>query len=404
MQVSKMAESKPQIFAFAVNEWHTPYWMARQHLFTRLAARGWPVVYSTGPQSFWERNTDKWRRSSLAHHFDTEHAGNGAAILVDRPGKYLPHGRHHGAWYDFVVDRHARHLMNGDARAAKRKRIAYLWHPRFWPYVRRLNPDYVVFHIYDPWDVSQWSATTRQNLMRLADRANIIITVAENMARGLPGVGPGRALALPHGVDFDAVRLGASSPCPPDLVGISRPRIGYTGRVNLKLDYPLILQAAAAKPDWNWIFIGETGIGSDHDFQQRPDIKLHWDQLKKARNVHFLGVKDRREIPAYLHSFDVLTLPFNPQFTGLPTKLFEYLASGKPIVSWDSENVQHLSHLVDIAEGPADWIAAIDRALEGRGRGTAEQRVAMAKSDDWEQRTDTLEHWLSEMVNGHKFA
>jgi glycosyltransferase involved in cell wall biosynthesis len=393
-----MHEPRPLVFGFAFNEWHTPWWMARQHLFARLVERGWPVVYSTGPQSLWERNTDKWRHGSLTHSFDIMKSGDNRKLLVDRPGKCLPQWKNEGAWHDFIVAWHARHLMRGAGADARRQRIAYLWHPRFWPYVDQLKANYVVFHIYDAWNVKAWPDTYRRRLERLAERADMVIATAENMARILPGIGPGRARIFPHGVDFEAIRAGADAPCPADLALIPRPRIGYVGRVNLKLDFPLIIQAAAMRQDWHWVFIGETGIGANHSFEGRPAVKADWEQLKRTRNVHLLGVKHRDEVPAYLHNFDVLSLPFNSSCVGFPTKLFEYFASGKPIVSWNCENIRPVSNLIDIADGPQEWVDAISRAISGTAKATASQRIDYARSEDWSSRTDTLERWLLEMT------
>jgi glycosyltransferase involved in cell wall biosynthesis len=393
-----MPESRPQIFAFASNEWHTPWWMARQHFFTRLARRGWPVIYSTGPQSIWERETEKWRSAGLFHKVDVASACDGSEVLVDRPGKFLPMWKGSGAWHNFVVGRHAKHLEKRARHQRGGRRIAYLWNPRFWPYINRLDPDYVVFHIHDSWDVSTWSAPHRRNLTDLAARADLIISTAENMSRHLPGIGPGKARILPHGVDVEAVQSGQKAPCPADLVQIPRPRIGYTGRVNLKLDFPMIIDAAMRRPDWHWVFVGATGIGTSYSFEGRPSVKADWEQLNHLPNVHFLGVKDRDDVPAYLQNFDVLSLPFSASYVGLPTKLLEYFASGKPTISWRGENVLPLSHLINIADGPDEWIAAIDAALSGAGNGTAAERIAFARAGDWNAQTATLEGWLEEML------
>ncbi|HEY9536454.1 MAG TPA: hypothetical protein VIS03_02585 [Kiloniellaceae bacterium] len=188
----------PQIFAFASNEWHTPWWMARQHLYTRLARRGWPVVYSTGPQSLWERHSEKWRRGGLLPTFDRVEAGDGAVVMVDRPGKGLPLRNHEGAWNFLATGRHARHLLKGAADRTRR-RLVHLWHPRFWPYARLLDADYVVFHIHDAWDAKAWPAHLQRHHRELVERADLIITTADNMSRELPGIGPGGALVLPMG-------------------------------------------------------------------------------------------------------------------------------------------------------------------------------------------------------------
>ena len=393
-----MTDGFPQIFAFGLNEWHTPWWVDRQHLLTRLAKRGWPVLYSTGPQSLWERNTEKWRRGALFHSFDALPVSSGAKLLVDRPGLCLPLRRNMGFRSDLVIGRHARHLMRSMADECHRKRIAYLWYPSFWPYVDRLKADYVVFHIHDAWDTSSWSAYQRQNLHDLAERADLVIATAENMSRDLPGIGPHKARILPHGVDFNAFAAGALAACPADLAGIPHPRIGYTGRVNLKLDYPAILDAATMRPDWHWVFVGPTGIGASYSFEERPSVKAIWDRIGRMGNIHLLGVKDRTEIPAYLHHLDVLSLPYNSSVVGFPTKLFEYFASGKPIVSWKGENVQSVSHLMELAETADEWVAAIDRAIAGKSPGTPAERIEIARNEDWNNRTDTLETWLLEMM------
>jgi glycosyltransferase involved in cell wall biosynthesis len=150
--------------------------------------------------------------------------------------------------------------------------------------------------------------------------------------------------------------------------------------------------------DWHWVFIGETGIGANHHFEGRPAVKADWEKLKRMGNVHFLGVKHREEVPSYLHNFDVLSLPFNSSCVGFPTKLFEYFASGRPIVSWNCENIRPVSDLIDIAHGPEEWINAISHALCGNADGAAAQRIALARNEDWNSRTDTLEKWLLEMT------
>jgi glycosyltransferase involved in cell wall biosynthesis len=390
-----MSTMLPQIFAFASNEWHTPWWMARQHFFTRLSRRGWPVVYSTGPQSIWERHTDKWRRGGLVHRFDVIEPGQ---LLVDRPGKCFPLWKNEGRWRNFVIRRHARHLLKGLPSDPRRKKIAYLWNPRFWPYVEELGADYVVLHVHDAWDTRGWSAVQKSNMKQLAQRADLLITTADNMSRDLPGIGPGVARVLPHGVDFEAVAAGVSQPCPPDLAAIPHPRIGYTGRVNLKLNFPEIVKAATMRPDWHWVFVGATGIGTTYSFEGNASMQADWERLSRMPNVHFLGVKKRHEIPAYLNHFDVLSLPFSSSYVGFPTKLLEYFASGKPIISWDGENVRDLAPVLDIAPGAEGWVSAIEGLLRGEPEAKRQLRKDMAVAGDWNSRTDRLERWLMEMA------
>src|SRR3546814_8312681 len=73
-----------------------------------------------------------------------------------------------------------------------------------------------------------------------------------------------------------------------------------------------------------WVFTGTTWSDTSYSFDARPDVNAEWEQLNSLGNVHFLGVKDRSEIPVYLNGCDVLSLPLSTSFVGFPTKLYEY--------------------------------------------------------------------------------
>ncbi len=70
-----------------------------------------------------------------------------------------------------------------------------------------------------------------------------------------------------------------------------------------------------------------------------------------VKNIILVGSKDHEEIPKYLNSADILIAPFNTDrfkklrdlgFWWCPIKLFEYMASGKPIVSYDYSEVRNI--------------------------------------------------------------
>ena len=69
-----------------------------------------------------------------------------------------------------------------------------------------------------------------------------------------------------------------------------------------------------------------------------------------------------------------------------PLKLNEYLASGRPTVSSPIAAVCELDHVVAIANGETEWLAAIELGLGEVDRdGTALQsRRAVAQASDWD--------------------
>src|SRR5262245_913038 len=213
-------QGHPAIIALASNEWHTPWWMARQHLYSRLAARGWPVVYSTGPQDVWLRNEAKWQKASWLSRCEQIHMpafirSRGGGVWLDHPGKLLPRYRKFEALDTLAVRRFRTRLKRIARSVSNAASIAHVWHPKFWPIAKDLGAKYVVFHVHDAYDQGAgWCEEWKNSLEDLVQRADLIITVAEHMARRLPHNGRERARILPHGVDVGAMMDGAQVPCP----------------------------------------------------------------------------------------------------------------------------------------------------------------------------------------------
>ena len=144
---------------------------------------------------------------------------------------------------------------------------------------------------------------------------------------------------------------------PADQAAIPHPRIGFFGVLDERLDCTLLRQLAEQQPDWHFVLIG-------------PVVKIKDEDLPKAPNLHYLGGKDYRDLPAYIANWDVAMLPFarnaSTRFIR-PTKTPEYLAAGKPVVSTPIQDVIRPygdKRLVHIAEDAQQFAGAIRIALE----------------------------------------
>jgi UDP-galactopyranose mutase len=164
--------------------------------------------------------------------------------------------------------------------------------------------------------------------------------------------------AFPSGVDiahFARARTVLAEPS--DQQSIERPRIGYYGVIDERLDYGLIAEAAAARPSYQWIFVG-------------PLAKVNEADLPRARNLHYLGQKTYSELPDYLAGWDVAMMPFalNEATTYIsPTKTPEYLAGGRAVISTAVADVVRTyggSGLVSIARDAADFVLAADLRIQ----------------------------------------
>jgi glycosyltransferase involved in cell wall biosynthesis len=135
----------------------------------------------------------------------------------------------------------------------------------------------------------------------------------------------------------------------------SRPVVGYVGGLHRFVDVDLVVAMASARPDWSWVFVGPL---------QRP-----CEELEALPNVTLLGSRPHAELPALVAGFDVCLIPYvlsNDTKTVSPTKVNEYLAMGKPVVSTDLPALRELGlhEGVLVAEPkPSAFVAAIERAL-----------------------------------------
>jgi glycosyltransferase involved in cell wall biosynthesis len=196
---------------------------------------------------------------------------------------------------------------------------------------------------------------------------------------------------VPNGADAAHFEAGSKEPPPPDLAAIPRPRIGYVGSVNRKIDFALIANIALREPGWHFVFIGPEG---NLDDVTRTGMK----RCRALTNVHFLAPRPVRELPRCMGSLDVGLLCYRRDTWmefGFPLKLFEYLAVGLPVVSTPLPSVIDHREFLELAEDESSWHDAIARALNGEVRSTPDARRAEARRNTWDSRVETINDILS---------
>ncbi len=187
---------------------------------------------------------------------------------------------------------------------------------------------------------------------------------------------------IPNGVDYEHFATPPGR-LPADVDAIPGPRIGYAGAINEKLDLALLAAIARHRPDWQLILVG-------------PPLFKDPDALKPLQalpNIHLLGRKAVDDLPAYMHACDVCLLPYaHSRWTENinPLKLYEYLATGRPVVATGIPAVQDFREVVRIADNETAFIRAIQQALDEDAPAAAARRQAVARQNTWEHRVETL--------------
>ncbi len=169
-----------------------------------------------------------------------------------------------------------------------------------------------------------------------------------------------------------------------------RPRFGFFGVIDERMDLALLGTLADARPDWTIEVVG-------------PVVKIDPAELPRRANLHYPGSRSYDALPATIARWDVALMPFAineaTRFIS-PTKTPEYLAAGRPVVSTPVADVVRQygdTAAVRIAESGPAFVAACDAALalaRGEDRAWRDAADAMLAAMSWD---DTAAAMLAEI-------
>jgi glycosyltransferase involved in cell wall biosynthesis len=141
-----------------------------------------------------------------------------------------------------------------------------------------------------------------------------------------------KIIVAPDGVDLEMFNLSASQKECREKFSFPKNKkiIMYTGNFYFWKGADLLLEAVKYLPNYFFVFVG----GTEKDLQ-KFNLVVKRDNLE---NILLLGYQPYHLIPYYLKSADLLVLPNRGEekiskFYTSPMKLFEYLASGVPMVA-----------------------------------------------------------------------
>jgi UDP-galactopyranose mutase len=250
--------------------------------------------------------------------------------------------------------------------------VAWYYTPMMLPFSDHLATDCVVYDCMD--ELANFRFAPPELLANeawLLDRADLVFTggysLYEAKKNRHASVHP-----FPSSVDrahFAGARQAV--PEPMDQAPLPRPRLGYYGVIDERIDLELLAGLADAHPEWALVIVG-------------PVVKISPDDLPRRDNLHYLGSKTYAELPAYLAGWDVALMPFAindaTKFIS-PTKTPEYLSAGRPVVSTPiTDVIRHYAEMegVKIAEAGPQFVKACENAL------------ALSRRQDWLDEVDAV--------------
>jgi UDP-galactopyranose mutase len=255
-----------------------------------------------------------------------------------------------------------------------------LWYytPMALAFTDHLRPHAIVFDCMDELSAFAHAPTALKEFeAELLRRATIVFTGGQSLYQAKRNRHP-NVHEFPSSVDanhFAQARKLATDP--PDQAAIARPRLGFFGVIDERLDIGLIRGVAAARPDWQIVMVG-------------PVVKIDPSILPHGDNIHYLGLKSYDELPGYIAGWDVALLPFARNASTRyisPTKTPEYMAAGKPVVSTSIRDVVHpygQRGLVRIADTVDDFVYACGTAMAEDAASRMRDADAFLRQTSWD--------------------
>ncbi|HEU5116271.1 MAG TPA: glycosyltransferase [Isosphaeraceae bacterium] len=270
-------------------------------------------------------------------------------------------------------------------------------YPHYLYLQERVKPDRHVYFNVDDYTYYWPRFADRINELELrsVEAADLTVCVSKRRTDELRALVPSKRdciLHLPHGAPRSSIDPGPCfepAPAPDDLKHLPRPLLGYVGSLEDRVDWPLLEKLARSFPSASVVLIG-----------RRPRTRSQTrDRVLDLPNVHALGHRPQGRIAQYNRAFDVCLIPYRVDhpFNQVcnPTKIMDYMGTGRPIVSTALPECRLYTHLFDVAEDAEAFLDSVGRVtLSGGDPVQARARHAHALENTCARVAERLLSWL----------
>ncbi|OGC58103.1 hypothetical protein A3A70_00285 [candidate division WWE3 bacterium RIFCSPLOWO2_01_FULL_42_11] len=386
------------IICLSTQLWDDPLWTNKQHVMSRMAKKGHKVLY-VDPQIRTRKFikhlvTGKYSPQRLVTGIETEILNQVqddrrvTNLIVYSPVKFR--------FDDKRDNEHTIKKINSLSSELKlNKPVLWVYDPEFAPLVKDIPHSLLVYDCVDDsanfpkgryLQGRDWIRKQEEWLIKNAD---LVFTTSPALYESRKLLNP-KTYYTPNVADYEhnSKAMDESTIIPEDIRKIPHPIIGFQGALaNYKIDLKLLASIAITHPKWSLVLIGP---------KAPVDPETDLSELKKSKNVHFLGTKKYEELPAYYKAFDVAIIPSSlNEYTlySFPLKFFEYLGAGKLIVSTKLPSLKEYYNqgIASFADSPAEFIKLIENALVADPSRDLEKRLAIAKKNSWDLKVENLE-------------
>ncbi len=373
---------KVDIVCLSTQDW-TDLWTRKQRFMQRFAREGHRVLYVETQfhwVSYFLRFRTQWRRIRSFFAGPRQLEPN---LWVYTPPIVLPF---------FQMWRPVGYLNSLLLRSYLKRQLGvlgfsneliYCYAPYATTLVSMLGAKRVVYECVDEFAAAKGlirGDVVRDLELEMIRQSDVTIVTAQSLYDTKQMVA-GRIHLIPNAADVAHFNRAVSANATVDdplMTEIPRPRIGFLGAVAYWVDLKLISFLAENRPEYQFVFVGPTHV----------DVKT----LRRFNNIHWLGRQSYERLPELMAGIDVCLNPYVCDGVATacsPLKLYEYLATGKPIVSVRMPEAERFSYLTFIGDGYDGMLEQIDRALQLTPTQLAElstKQIAESRNHTWDER------------------
>jgi len=219
---------------------------------------------------------------------------------------------------------------------------------------------------------------------KIINEVDVVITPSHAILEEIRKHRSSNVFLVPNGVDPKAFR--EDHPEPTEYSTIPCPRVVYVGALHYWFDKDILTYCARNLPRWSFVLIGKSWV----------DLK----GLSEFSNIHFLGSRPHELIAPYMKHSDIGIIPFKADdpvtICTNPIKLYEYMASGLPVVATKWPELVKMNSPALLARNRAEFLTLLNEALESKKR--PDRYLRFAQENTWTKRTEEVERILSTSI------
>lgn len=169
--------------------------------------------------------------------------------------------------------------------------------------------------------------------------------------------------------------------------------VGYVGKIGLRIDEQLLKDVMGRCLDTAFVF-----VGPEMSTQKNKNLSNVFCQYSNAFQV---GAIPSSDVLSVIKAFDVLMIPHSvgiKENGGDPLKLYQYLSSGKPIITTGILGVDEFSKIIKISNSAEEWVRYINC-----NQYLFHGNYMIPKSIYWENRIQPLKKFIEGTINENLF-